>query len=120
MKVINLTPHIINIQDEYSHFVPIPPSGITARVDMETNSYKSITVDDPSVSECVGLYHIALQVTQYGKVENLPEPEIDTIYLVSALVRLAVPHRRDVVSPGELIRNDKGQPIGCRGLIVNI
>lgn len=57
--------------------------------------------------------------TVMGAVDGLPEPQPDTLLIVSALVRLAVPHRTDVVSSGSLVRDESGRPVGCLGLSVN-
>jgi len=57
--------------------------------------------------------------TSYGRVEGLPEPETGVLYLVSAVVRAAVPGRADVASPGDLVRDGEGNVIGCRHLILN-
>lgn len=55
----------------------------------------------------------------YGKVEGLP-PEADgIIYIVSAMVRIALPSRKDLASPALLVRDMSGQIIGCMGLEVN-
>lgn len=52
----------------------------------------------------------------YGDVEGLPSPPQDGVYcVVSMLVAGACP-RPDVFSPGDLIRDDGGRPVGCRGL----
>jgi len=40
----------------------------------------------------------------YGEVTGLPEFEEGTYYVVSAMVRQALPHRKDLLSPGQLIR----------------
>ena len=55
----------------------------------------------------------------YGEVTGLPEYQEGTYYVVSAMVRQALPHRKDLLSPGQLIRNEAGQPIGCLGLVRN-
>lgn len=55
----------------------------------------------------------------YGEVTGLPEFKEGVYYVVSAMVRQALPHRKDLLSPGQLIRNEKGQPIGCLGLVRN-
>ena len=56
---------------------------------------------------------------EYGAVMGIPEPEPDTLYIVPALVRLALPARKDIASPGDLVRNDKGQVVGAKNLVVN-
>lgn len=55
----------------------------------------------------------------YGEVTGLPEYQEGTYYVVSAMVRQALPGRKDLLSPGQLIRNEQGQPIGCLGLVRN-
>lgn len=98
---INLTPHTVNIVNGPS----IPSTGIARCSTTSTN-----------VGEHEG---ITLTCVTYGAVEGLPEPQEGVIYIVSALVRAAVPNRRDVASPGELARDSAGNVIGCRNLVVN-
>lgn len=104
MKIVNLTPHVVNVVGEGA--CTLPPSGQVARVSSTTTEVRRVN-------------GIPCSAVSYGKVEGLPEPEEGTLYVVSALVRAAVPHRTDVASPGELVRDNDGKPIGCRGLAVN-
>ena len=62
---------------------------------------------------------IALVAPSFGAVEGLPEPQEGVLFLVSALVRAAVPSRHDVASPGDLVRDPEGRVVGCRNLAVN-
>ena len=62
---------------------------------------------------------VPLSRVSYGTVEGLPEPAEGTLFVVSALVRSAVPGRSDVASPGDLVRDAGGNVIGCRGLVIN-
>lgn len=55
----------------------------------------------------------------FGEVTGLPEYSEGTYLLVSAMVREALPLRRDLVSPGQLLRDDDGNVIGCLGLVGN-
>ena len=107
----NITPHAISIYaaDGTTHLLDIPPSGEVARV--------SVTRKETGVVPI--LTGIPVFVGTYGDVSGLPDPQDGVIYLVSAMVRSAVPTRRDVLSPGELIRDATGQPLGCRGLEAN-
>ena len=106
MKLVNLTPHTINIIGEGGS-VTLPPSGQVARC-----ATKSVVVG--SAGEGVALFR-----TTYGEVVDLPEPEEGVLLITSALVRSAVPARGEVASPGDLVRDANGQPIGCKGLVVN-
>lgn len=100
--LVNLTPHIINIVLEDGSTVNVPPSGKVARVEA--------TFTPAGTVSGVPVYR-----RKFGAVIGLPEFAVDTVYIVSALVAQAAP-RPDVYSPGELVRNDAGQPIGCKGL----
>lgn len=55
----------------------------------------------------------------FGEVTGLPEYEKDVYLLVSTMVREALPLRSDLVSPGQLLRDDDGNVIGCLGLVGN-
>lgn len=103
MKFKNLTSHSIC---EVTTGQTIPPSGVVARV-------KSSTVK-------VGEHASApIYTSTFGEVEGLPEPEEGTIYIVSALTLNAIVDRVDVVAPGNLQRDQDGNPIGCIGFRVN-
>lgn len=99
MNFVNLTPHTIN---EVTTGQSFAPSGIVARV--ATRKSK--------LYEHAG---IPVYKTELGVVEGLPDPVKDTIYIVSALTLNKCGSRSDVVSPGNLQRDEKGQPIGCLG-----
>ena len=108
MAIINLTPHAVTVfvpgvRDEVFSF---PPDGRVARV-------SSVDTDAGAHDD------IPLVRTAFGEVVDLPEPQDGVVFIVSALVRSAVPDRKDVASPGTLIRDDKGAVIGCTKLIVN-
>ncbi len=104
---VNLTPHDVKIVGvRYLEHVTLPASGKVARV--------------ASTTTLAGEYEkIPMMRSTLGAVEGLPEPRDGVIYVVSALVRSAVPHRDDVASPGDLVRDERGNVVGCRGLVVN-
>ena len=99
MKFVNLTPHTIN---EVTSGRAFEPSGDVARVSVE---YIPI---DPTDG-------IDTYAPCYGDVEGLPEPQSGTTFIVSGMVLAHCPKRLDVVAPGELVRDDNGKPIGCKG-----
>lgn len=103
MNFINLTPHDITVVG----LGVILASGSVARV--ATNRI------------CVGtIGGVRLMSQTFGKVENLPNPTKDTVYIVSALVLSALgTSRRDVVAPDtgpDAIRKD-GQIIAVQGFV---
>jgi hypothetical protein len=103
MDIINLTPHTLNIFNEAGEEIAVlPPSGQVARV-----------ATSKQLLEVRG--GIPLYVTELGDIEGLPEPEDGTIFVVSGLFRSAC-SRPDLWQPGELLRNEAGQTVGCIGL----
>ena len=119
----NLTPHSISVfaADGKTLLVTVPPSGEVARVSVSRveTGVVPIEPDAAAILRHDPLAGIPVFVGTYGSVTGLPAPALGTIYIVSAMVRQAVPTRRDVLSPGELIRDAAGQPLGCRGLEAN-
>ena len=102
MPFVNLTPHAITLVNGPT----IAPSGAVARCS--------------STSSEVGSHEgVTLVRTVFGAVTGLPEPVEGTVYIVSALVRTALPGRTDLASPGDLVRDEGGNVVGCRNLIVN-
>jgi len=100
---VNLTPHTINVLDaDGNQLLAVDPSGTKARVDVQRTKIGAI--------DGVPIYS-----TTYGDVKGLPAPKSGVNYIVSGMVRDAVPDRDDVVSPGLLVRDDSGRPIGCQG-----
>ena len=108
MKIVNLTPHEINIFRSMADTVPmmsIPPRGIIARVSMISELYGDI--------DGVPIFSFS-----FGDIVDMPNQESGTIYIVSAMLleHKSMKNRMDAFAPGELKRNEKGQPIGCIGL----
>lgn len=101
MKIINATPHVININGNC-----FEPCGKVARVE-QSNIFIN-TIDGIDVFK-----------TTFGNVVDLPNKEKGTIIIVSALVRSACPNRKDVFSPADFIRDSAGNITGCKGLISN-
>lgn len=110
-KIVNVTPHEIVVFDQEGKNVimRIPPSGIIARV----------TTTQQKVGEING---IPIFKTFYDKVENLPDPQPNTIYIVSSLVLQALGgSRSDVVAPDTgtgAVRDSSGKIVGTKAFIV--
>lgn len=110
IKLINLTPHAVNVlsEDKSPHFT-LPPSGTVARV--STTRKRVDVLYSEQAPEGIAVFGV-----RFGEVVGLPAEADDVFYVVSALVKTACPERSDLLSPGELVRNEAGQPIGCIGL----
>lgn len=105
MKIMNLTPHDLHLITDNGS-VSIAPSGAVARVSVVRTPAGSIVVDGVS---------IPLSISTYGDITDLPAPQQDTIYVVSALVA-QVANRKDVFYPDNLVRDDAGRVVGAKGL----
>ncbi len=106
MAIKNLTPHKITVIKDDGTEIGLFPEGIVARIKTK--------------SVLAGKVHgFNLYKTEYGEVIDLPEPAEDengTIYyIVSALVKNALPNRKDLISPSQQVRDDQGRVIGCKG-----
>jgi hypothetical protein len=115
MILVNLTPHEINVITP-SGVVNVPPSGDVARVAMYSRSVDPLKIEHPDNDRFVD---IPVRVSTPGEVTGLPNPSHAKEFLVSGQVRAALPMRLDIYSPGPLVRNGAGQPIGCEGLEAN-
>jgi hypothetical protein len=103
-QLVNLTPHTVNLFDL---------EGKTQILSLQSEGLARVSTASVVVGEAQG---VSLVATKYGQIEGLPEPEEGKIFIVSFIVRQAAPHRTDLASPGQLIRDEKQQPIGCKGL----
>ena len=109
MRIVNLTPHPLNLMPEGPDgpTVTIPPSGQVARCAVDR-----VLVD----TVAVGGITVQVNQTRFGEVSGLPDPQPDTIFVVSALVAQAVPDRSDVFIVDDAVRDDQGRIIGARAL----
>lgn len=102
MKIVNLTPHDINIIGEIGEVVQtFPASGELARCSVSREQVDVIN-------------GIPVNRTVFGAVTGLPEQQEGVVYVVSALVAQAVDGRDDVVIPDDAVRDEQGRIVGCR------
>lgn len=110
IKLKNLTPHEIMVytQNKEQVLFKVPAEGIVPRV----------SVEQKTVGEING---VPVRKNTYGAVENLPETQPDTIYIVSAMVLSALAGTRsDVVSPDTgagAVRDENNRIIGTTGFV---
>ena len=116
MKIINMTPHELNIRREDRTFVNVPAPS-KAAVEADPNLIARCATQRTLIGEQDG---IGIYETRFGAPSPLPSEEADTIYVVSAIylagLRAADQDRGDVFVPGEAIRDDAGRVVGCVGL----
>jgi len=100
-SIKNLTPHPIHLVDENNNIIrTFAPDGLVR--------LKATTVDAGQIDGC------KVTTTQFGEPEGLPEEKEEIFFLVSQLVKSALPSRKDLLVPAEVVRDEKGNIIGCR------
>ena len=90
----NFTPHVINTPT-----AALPSMGI-ARVEMAR----------VIVGEVEG---VPITRSASGAVSGLPAQEAGIFLIVSRIVAAALPERRDLLFPDELLRDAAGRVVGC-------
>lgn len=104
VKIVNLTPHDITITNGPT----FSPSGTVARV----------TTQQVNAGDING---IPVKTQTFGNIVDLPSPQDDTVFIVSAIVLAAAKAqgRTDVVAPdtANAMRNDDGHIVSVPGFI---
>jgi hypothetical protein len=120
VEFVNLTPHEVVIYDQNNNVIlRIPPSGQVARVSQS--------------EELVGYINgIPIYSLKYSDIQGLPEPQENTVYIVSQLVLQALKAlkekgiaraRDDVIAPNTgptengAVRDSQGRIVGVRSFI---
>ena len=98
IKLINLTPHPIRVVG----WGEIPPSGFVARLEEEIKETGMSINGIPVVEKRITRLH-------------LPPSQPGVFYIVSLAVA-QVAQRKDLLVPDDLVRDEKGQVVGCRRL----
>jgi len=101
--IINKTPHDVNIVKENEVIKTIPKSDSQIRLSVQ-------------IAQAEPIDEIKTSFTVFGEPEGLPEYEEGVFYIVSQLVKSALPGREDLLVPAEVVRDEKGQIIGCKSL----
>lgn len=106
MKVINLTPHDVNICDENGRITKTyRASGMVARAD---NNYEII--DDVN--------GVPLLTRAGNNVIDLPRPKEGVMYIVSNIILDYCHDRKDLIAPAWQVKYD-GRVVGCRAFVGN-
>ncbi|WP_291566899.1 MULTISPECIES: hypothetical protein [unclassified Clostridium] len=106
MKILNYTPHTVNIiiseSGEIYNFLSVG----NARCIQTTVQVGEIN-------------NIPITSTKFGEVEGLPQEQEGIYYIVSRLILQALPQRKDLLVPNEVVRDEEGKIIGCKSLANN-
>lgn len=103
MTIKNYTPHPVNICNDAGEVIKVfQPEGLV-RLTAVTEFYGEID-------------GIPITNTKFGKPEGLPEYQNGVYYIVSQIVKSSLSYRYDLLVPAELIRDEKGNVIGCKSL----
>ena len=94
---------------------------------IEKSNGESLTFSSDGIARCVeeveavGITAERIPVVRksYGAVSGLPEPEPGVMLIVSAIVRLALPTRKDLLSPGDAVRDEQGRIVAVKNLVCN-
>lgn len=104
-NLINMTPHAVGIVDGQNNLVmTIPACGNMIRLKTST------------VSAGFEVNGVPVTKTVFGEPEGLPEHVEGTYIIVSQLVKSALPERKDLLVPAEVVRDSSGNILGCKSL----
>lgn len=103
VKIINATPHPLVIQSAKGELVTLPVSGIVPRVSTTE-----------ALTEVVAGFEV--YETSFGEVVGLPDEVAGVFYIVGAMVRSALPQRRDLLIPRKQQRDPEGKVTHALGL----
>lgn len=106
-KIRNLTPHPINLITPHGEVTIQPDPELTPpRVSTTSNAATPINLDG---------VEIPVSIVGTGSLTGLPDECDGVAYVVSRMVAEAAPHRRDLLIPDGLVRDQQGRVIGCQG-----
>jgi hypothetical protein len=99
--IVNLTPHRVTVRNGLREWT-FDSAGV-ARVRDTAQPAGSIA-------------GVPVTAVSTGDVADLPDPTPDTVFLVSRVLALALPDRRDLVFPFGEIRDDAGRIVAVESL----
>lgn len=106
-RVINYTPHPLTLFHTDGKTSTVLPSVGVARVKQDSEVVEILNLDGGD---------LPIVRSTFGEVEGLPDPDGETIFIVSSMVAAAAKNRDDLVSPTGFIRDAEGKILGATGL----
>ena len=116
-NIINMTPHKVDVGQwndmgelgkEFQILYTLPASGNLIRLSTKTVD-AGFTLGDAEAP-------IPVTKTVFGTPEGLPDYQEGTFYIVSQIVKNALTDRTDLLVPAEVVRDEKGNILGCQSL----
>lgn len=119
-RVLNLTPHPVNIYREEEVVLTIPPSGTVARATMSNIELPPLQIDNASIPTIT---------ISYDGVEGLPDPDSVDFIIVSSIVASVIKSNKSLydvwrgkilvpdTSPASVVRDNDGRILGVRRFI---
>lgn len=102
-QIKNFTPHPITICNNAGEVIRvIQPEGLVR--------LKAVTVPAGEIDG------VPVTKTEFGTPEGMPEFKEGVFIVVSQLVKTALPSRSDLLVPAEVVRDEKGNIVGCKSL----
>lgn len=106
MKVINLTPHNVDICDEDGNIIKTyEASGQIARLAQRAEVVEYID-------------GVPVKVSRDRRITGLPDPRKDVTYIVSNIVLNECRHRKDLIAPATKFY-DGNRLVGCTSFMSN-
>jgi hypothetical protein len=124
-KTVNLTPHTVRLISR--HYGPLTtdsptdfyidfPSEGEARVNVETEKVDEWLFEMTDEMPNREWMTVPIKKIVFGEVIGLPEKKSGTQYIVSRLVKQAIPDRDDCFVPHDVVRDENGVIVGCLSL----
>ena len=103
--VINLTPHVVSVVSNDGNIIASFPSQGVARA-----AQKAVVIGDVNGIELASM--------TFGSPQDLPDPQMDTFFIVSALTANAAKVQGrptdDLLITADPVRDAEGRVVGCR------
>ena len=105
MAIINATPHPVMVVDKDGNVLHTLPPRAAGPVRLKSWTERVAEIDGVPTSKTISV-----------QVENLAEEVEGVYYVVSQLVKSALPQRADLLVPAEVLRDASGTILGCQSL----
>lgn len=129
MKLINLTPHVLNVWDRNGteHVIAPYTNKNGERLELRASTYKepieipdfpNFNVAEVSFGEPVLTWESPTGTSREASFSELPSSSEATPIVSKLALASLKEHGMDdrlYLTPGELLRNEAGQSVGCRG-----